>query len=525
MPAMPTATRPWRIVLALVGLGLLVLVPVIVLVATRDFAGLYGQDAFGYANYTFDLLRPALAAGRLPPDWPQPPGFPMVVAAISLVLGPDARLGQGVSLAAGVALPVTTAALAHEALARSPGMDGRARLGVPLLAGVVIALAGQLWQSSAVAMPDTLAALAATLGAGAVCRYARSPRAIWLVAGAAAIAFAIDTRWIDSLVAVPIALAGLVGLATVWRDDRGRALVHAGAATLVALLVLAPVGGQMALAAFDGRPVPFNADFGAYRWSPLDVLRTDFSTPDGTLVYAQPPGRFYLFQPAQSYWFGPAAVVAVLGAIRVLRRGGLVGGLVLVAWPLAVIGFLAAAPYQNPRFLLAAAPPIAILLALGAWRAWTWLIGHVPVDRRGPVTAAAAVLAIGWFGLAAAFAWRYTDAFVERQTRDLAAIRAIEARLPPDARIMALGPTGAVRFDGFADVIELFGQTPATATAAMTAATRTGRPAYLVVDDEAIATQWAGRAPALTVDALRTTLGLTPIAHEGAWSLYRVGRS
>ncbi len=94
--------------------GLLVLVATLTLVTVHGFDGLYGQDAFGYVNYALGPLREALLHGEGIPFFQQPPGFPIVIAAISLVVGPDGRIGLGVSLVAGALVPVMTALLASE---------------------------------------------------------------------------------------------------------------------------------------------------------------------------------------------------------------------------------------------------------------------------------------------------------------------------------------------------------------------------------------------------------------------------
>ena len=124
-----------------------------------------------------------------------------------------------------------------------------------------------------------------------------------------------------------------------------------------------------------------------------------------------------------------------------------------------------------------------------------------------------------WLVGAIVVAGRFTDAFIVRQTADLAAIRKLEAQVPPGARLISMGPTGAFVRDGVPDVTELFDLDPA-ATAALLA---NGRPSYLVIDPVAIAGQWAGRGPALTVDAIRASRGLTRIDEAGAWALYRIG--
>src|SRR4029077_7669554 len=82
----------------------------------RGFDGLYGQDAFGYVNYALGPLREAMLHGDALPGFEQPPGFPIAIAAASLVVGPDGRSGLGISLVAGALVPVLTGLLAVEAL-------------------------------------------------------------------------------------------------------------------------------------------------------------------------------------------------------------------------------------------------------------------------------------------------------------------------------------------------------------------------------------------------------------------------
>ena len=183
--------------------------------------------------------------------------------------GPDGRIGLVVSLLAGALVPVMTGLLASEAIGRRVG-GGRAVVAVPIAAAVIAALPGQLWQSSAVAMSDTLSVALATTGAWAACRYGRTGRTRWLLLAAATVAAAIDTRWVSGLVAVPIAAVALLGVRTVWRADRRRAIRDAGAAALVGAIVLAPVAVPMGLAVAGGTTVPFAADFGAYAWDPLE---------------------------------------------------------------------------------------------------------------------------------------------------------------------------------------------------------------------------------------------------------------
>jgi len=514
---MRAAWTPTTASLAWILPGLLVFTATTALVVSHGFAGMYGQDSFGYVNYALGPLRDALARGEGPPPWPQPPGYPMAVAGISLLAGADGRIGLGISLVAGALVPLLTALLAAETVGR--GLNGRAVLALPILAALLAALPGQLWQSSAVAMSDTLSVALATGAAWAACRYARTGRAGWLIVAAAAAAAAIDTRWVFGLVAIPITLVGLVGIGRVWRLDRPRAVRDAAVATVVAAAVVAPVLGPMARAVLDGAAVPFAADFGAYHWDPANALRTTFETTDGRLSYGLTSGAFYLGQAVAPYWFGPLGLFALWGAVWVARQGGRTAAVVLIGWPLVVLVFLAGSPYQNTRFFLGVMPPVATLIAVGLWRLASAVDTRAGTNRRSVVAALAVAFAAGWLVVAVVLAGRFTTAFIDRQVRDLAATRSLEAQVPRGARLVSMGPTGVFVYDGLPDVVELYGLDPDAATTLLA----DGRPSYLVIDPVAIAGQWAGRGPALTVEAIRAGRGLTRIDEAGSWTLYRIG--
>src|SRR5207253_2358974 len=114
-----------------------------------------------------------------------------------------------------------------------------------LLSGALVALCGQLWQSSIVVMADTTGLALATVGAYALVRYAGQQKLAWLLVAAAAVAYATLCRWIYGLVGLPFAVYALWAIvrSSPVRGGRHSALVHAAAAALVAAVVLVPVVG------------------------------------------------------------------------------------------------------------------------------------------------------------------------------------------------------------------------------------------------------------------------------------------
>src|SRR5947209_18060956 len=146
------------------------------------------------------------------------------MAVASFALGTLA--GQVVSLTMGALVPLLTALLVRDLRPRQRWL--------PLLAGALVALSGQLWQSSMVLMADTSGLAIALLAAWAVVRYGRERHVAWLLVATLAIVLALLSRWIYGLVALPLALYVLSSRPRPW---------HVIAAAVFGAAVLAPILG------------------------------------------------------------------------------------------------------------------------------------------------------------------------------------------------------------------------------------------------------------------------------------------
>ncbi|HEY3059827.1 MAG TPA: glycosyltransferase family 39 protein, partial [Chloroflexota bacterium] len=252
-------------------LALLVLVPAAGTAMWRGFDGLYGQDAYAYYDYATGPLRSALIHAEPWPPFFWPPGYPLLVALASFVFGSTPVAGQIVSLVMGALVPVFTALLARELW---PGQRW-----LPLLVGGLVALTGQLWQSSMVVMADTTGLAMATLAAFAIARYAHQRRLAWLLVATLAITLALLSRWIYGLVALPLAASLLTSRPP---------MRHVTLCTVLAVVVLTPVLGPslLGLVREPTAEAVFAGNLQVYTWSPLNAFLRDFDTPDGHLSYA-----------------------------------------------------------------------------------------------------------------------------------------------------------------------------------------------------------------------------------------------
>lgn len=486
------------------------------------FDGLYGQDPYAYFDYAVGPLLTNLRRLQLPPPFFWPPGYPLLLALVSLGLGATPLAGQTVSFGAALLVPIFTALMAREL---GVGGDG-AGWAAPLLAGLLAALTGQLWQSSLVVMADTSALAAATVGMWALARYSRRPwRGRWLLAAAAALAFAVLIRWGYALVAVIAALAALCCLKTL---PRALALRQALLAALVVAVLLLPLWLPVLTGATDAvsGQRAFAGDLAVYSWNPLNAFRRQFVTADGLLVYNLPNGLWYGLAPAHRFYFTPLlAIFLPLGVASVFgQKGG--GGrcsrpirlLLLIGWPLIIFGFHAGAPWQNFRFNLAHLPPLAILVAAGIWAGAAWLAQMPAGPARkvalsllaGLVIAGMAAMSYGGLSLA--------REFIARKNADLALVGWVEAETGPDAALFTFNLTPTFRRYGRLQLYDLYALDPAGLPALLA----DERPDFLLIDLAEIEGQWQNRAPSLNYHRLRDAAGLIELGRRRSYTLFRL---
>jgi hypothetical protein len=496
--------RGWTVVHGLV-LALGLVLPAAGLAIARGFDGLYGQDAYAYFDYATVSVRRSILHGAPLEAFFWPPGYPLLVALASLVIGPNPLAGQLTSLIMGGLVPVFTALLVRELWP----MDIR----LALLSGALVALCGQLWQSSIVVMADTTGLALATLGAFALARYSRQQKLAWLLVAAAAVAYATLARWIYALVGVPFAIYALWAIVQGVHQAKYTALWHAVAATLVVALILVPVVGPPLLGLLNhpADPATFAGNFQVYSWSPLNAFARDFFTADGHLSYAQPNGLYYASAPANLAFFGPLLAPWILLGLWTAWREWPRTALVLVlGWAAVVYAFHAGAPWQNFRFTLAYLPPLAILVAYGLTWAWRRL------DRRvGAVIGVWAALGLVSMAVGGV---RLVQGFVDRKADDLALVQWVETQTPPSARLFSFGPTLTFRHYASYPTIDLYDVTPSDL--AINLAARA--PTFVLLDEANVDQQWRDQAPYTNFEWLKAGPGLVKVGDRSGYALFRV---
>jgi len=382
---------------------------------------------------------------------------------------------------------------------------------MPLIAGIVIALCGQLWQSSIVVMSDTVALVCTTAGVWALARYGRCGGAGWLALASGTVSWAVMTRWAAIMIALPCAAYAAIVLLRRWRQVPRVAMAHLAMALLIAGVIIGP----QAIASLVGLHQPPAGDKPAAtvqvdRWSPLNALRRDFRTADGRLTFRHPNGIYYPGVLALPFFFTPLLVwLIVPGGWQLLRRPAVMPLCLVAGWLGTGLIFYVGVPWQNIRYALAYTPPTAILIALGA--------GTVAgtIGRYGTTVVTV--------GLVAAFAWMagggagLVQGFIARKDADLALVRSVAA--PPDAHLLTFGPTLSFEHYTPYETRDLSELTPDDLARLLA----DGRPVFIFLDLPNIEQQWQGRAPERNLRWLRDGPGLTPLSQHGQYTLLRAG--
>lgn len=461
------------------------------------FDGLYGQDAYDYYNYAVSV-RAGLAQGQVFPPFFWPVGYPLHVAAASWMVGVQPLAGQIVSVIAGALIAPLTFALAREAwLPVNPQRARRAGV----IAGLIVAMAGQLMISSLSIMSDATGLAWATASAWLTLRYARTLRPATLLLASVTLSVAVITRWVFGLLALPWVTCVVLAWRRAWPSIGLRRAFLLGVMTVAAGGVL--VGTQ--LLSGDSH----TGDLQVVGWDPTNAFRSEVVNTDGTFRYALPIGLFYL-QPlvVPSYLFPLLVPVWLVGLWSLGQPLAPVRAL-LIGWPLIGYIFLAGIAWQNPRFALAFFPPLAVWAGLGFDHAWEGRPGL----RKG-------LLGLTVVALSGSLIWsgRVVNNFVQVKNVDLARTQRVVDQLPAGARVVTFGLTLTLHHYTDFDVIEIYNETPASLL------DRVCGPdaAYVYVDVANLEQQWRGLSPQINYHWLRDERGLELIDQFNGYTLFKV---
>ncbi|MCC7449533.1 MAG: glycosyltransferase family 39 protein [Anaerolineae bacterium] len=464
------------------------------------FDGLYGQDPYAYYSYG-QQVRDSASRLQLPGKFYWPLGYPALVA-LGFILTNDQPLGpQMVTLMAGAAVSVLTFLLTFELARSSSRSQPFARI-AGLIAWAVVAVCGQLIQSSMVIMADAPALMWSTLSAWALVRYGRTRRARWIVLTAFALAWATMTRWQYGGLAPVWALYVITQRPIHWR--------HIVLAVMVGLITLSPQ-----IAHSIQNPDPLLSHQWVQGWSFANAFARDFVTVDGTFHYDQTPAVYYAQPLYNVYFMSPLLIPLVVLGMMALFTSPPDRGILLVGWIAMQYGFLAGIPYQNIRFALAVFPPLAVLAGIGA----VWLLSRRIRYQHFVQLVVVLVISYGLLTTLHAAIPMITS-FVAIKDADLAAARWIEAHIPePESTVYCLDLLLTMEHYTTLRPVQIFGLSPEVLNDQLA---HRPRPAYAVFNLWTTEHQWVGKSPWIVYHWLLDHPGLTAIGTFGNYTLFRI---
>jgi hypothetical protein len=522
MDAAPPATRVQAASLhappVWVLLGLPTLLLALWIMVGWKFSGLYGQDPYAYFSYSVGPLRNFFLRGTPPGPMFWPLGYPFPVALVSLLVGPAPSAGQAVSLLAGLASVLLTFLLGRDMLIHA-GADRDLARRTGAIAALLAGVTGWLIQSSVVVMPDSLALATSLLAVWAIIRWLQVASLAlerkyagisWLAVAGAALAWSIVTRW-GQMALLPVLV--LAVLPAAWQRPSRLfralpfALVAAGIVLGFQIWLMLTVDPGAA-----GGSRPFAGDFGypGSQWSWQHWFMREFHSPDGVQRYSLPNGLYYATAAFGWMYLTPLLAPAVTGGLVVVFRRFHRAILLLVVWPALLLLVDAGLPHQNPRYLVAVLPPVAILAGLGmaaaikAFRVPEWPYGWAATAASLILVAAAGLHGVRWL--------------VSQEQAAVEVAHWTAARVPPRATVLSFDITLTLDHATSLKPRDL----DLVSRRALQGLLAEHRPVYVLVQVGQMQGQWAQRPPGENYRLLVARPGLEPIGRLHGYTLYRV---
>jgi hypothetical protein len=551
------------------------------------FDGLYGQDAYAYFNQASAILENLPKGESLPTDFFWPNGYPLLIAFFMPWVGQTALAGQLATLLCGAALaplayllsrdlwlnelrmcfrssartsfgrksgpPLPDMAIRQEHLKHALGADNHGprtmndlighRAG--LIAGLIIAVAGQPILSSVVIMADVPALSWATLTTWLVVRavnfeqkrreaeelerqsdllpitnyqYPKGtmlPITLHFLAAGAVLALAIISRWLYVLVVPALGLYTLFSI-----HQRRIPWWSALPAILSGAILLAP---QLWLS--FNKPEGLTHSF-LLSWSPAHFWQRQFENTEGHFSYLLPMALFYA-QPAghPAYIFPLLGLASLWATWRLWQMKWWKPLILLIGWAAPVYIFLAGISFQNFRFGLTLYLPLVILTGFGL----SDLLSRgednrrvTPASRPLPLHSPAVLRLVIALSLVGMLAWAYPmlDNFLTAQNQSKMIARQVEQTLPPEATLITFSLTLTLQHYTQLQTLELFYLNEDTLKTLI----QSPHPLYVLLDVGNIETQWRDKTPQLNYQWLVENTTLTEIKAFPPYTLFKVAK-
>jgi hypothetical protein len=455
------------------------------------FDGLYGQDAYAYAEYSKQFYY-SIIEFKIPPYFYWPIGFYIFSSLFAFITAGYSSLSSLlVSLNAGALTAGFIYLLAKEFLSKYFTEDSAKKYSIA--AGFIICFAGITTKQSVVIMSDALGLLFITISALFLIKYINEQTRKYLILCFVVFAFGVLTRYAIGpyiIAVIPVMVYILSN-----SKDKKQIVLDYFISVLIGFLIFLP---QLLYILKFG--IPYFQYKGsiptwASSWSPLNIFSRNFFTVDGTQHYKFINGIFYsspVFHPLFLSLFGISFIFGLYNALKKLNNIVII---FLLSWIAVYVIYLSGSPFQSIRYTLTFFPPLVILSVFG--------IAKIKISHKLKKVFIAA-------GLLLLMGYSFYDfsKFALRKEKEKECVEWVKENITKDSEIFTFEVTGAVKYYNGINAKEFYSYNyndikQITDTA--------GSPVYFFLPVDRIHSQWKDLPIESTLDSLKNRTKLASL--------------
>lgn len=477
----------------------------VLLLIVFKFDGLYGQDAYGYLEYTKKFYD-ALLHFQIPPPYYWPIGFPFFTSVFTIFTAGNVWLaGLLVSLNSGSLCAGFVYLLTFELF---PETNEEQRKKISLYAGLIAAFIPLLVKSSIVLMSDSLAIMFASWSMWQAVKYTNEFKLKYLIFASITLSLAVITRYGYALLAVPIII--FVIYTSIKKKNN--------ACFLIRDIVISSVSGiiifipQLYYIFQNGIP-NFHTEGGVgiwpAMWSPLNFFRSNFTTFDGTMHYRMWNALYNLSPVFHPFYLSVFGFSFLAGAYLLLKKKKYKVIVFSLSWFLVYYLFFSGGAYQALRFLISFMPVMIIVSAYG-------LAEFNIKDYYKKLFL--------YFGLAVftAFIFYHMSVFAVQKNREFEVVNWVNANIPDSSKVFSFDVTLAINHYTKIKADEFFNNKEDELKNKIDSSVH---DVYFILPAENIKTQWKGLPMEKKYDFIMKNYPLQKIDTVNKFTIYKLQKN
>ena len=443
----------------------------VLLLVIFKFDGLYGQDAYGYLEYSKKFYQ-SLSSFQIPPSFYWPIGFPLFISVFTVFTAGNVWLaGLLVSLNSGSLCAGFVFLITYELFS---GIIEEQRKKISLYAGLITVFIPLLVKSSLVLMSDALALMFASWSMWQLVKYVNEFNLKHLIFAAVTLSIAVMTRYGYALLVIPV-LIYIIYISVKNKVKAGILIRDLVIGSVIGIIIFIP---QLYYIFQYGIP-GLQHGVGVGIWpggSFLNFFRKDFTTFDGTIHYRMWNALYNLSPAFHPFYLSVFGFAFLAGAYLLLKRKKNKIIIFSLSWFLVYYLYFSGGSYQALRFLLSFMPAMVIVSAYG--------IAEIKLKD----TYKNLFL---YFGLVvfAVFMFYHMSAFTEQKNKEFEVINWVNKNIPEGSEVISFDITLAINHYTNIKADEFFNNKTEEIKNKIDSS---ANDVYFILPVKAIKTQWNG---------------------------------